>query len=54
MIPYWWILTIPSSIAAGAAMYPTRQPVIAYAFEKPPIRIVRSRMPGRALIARWV
>jgi hypothetical protein len=53
MIPYWWTLTIPSRIPAGAASQPTRQPVIAYAFEKPPMRMVRSRIPGSALNGRW-
>ena len=53
MIPYWWTLTIPSRIGAGAHSQPIRQPVIAYALEKPPMRIVRSRMPGSELNARW-
>src|SRR5439155_1198074 len=53
MIVYWWILRMPSTISAGAASQPIRQPVIAYAFEKPPIRIVRSRMPGSDENARW-
>ena len=52
MMLYWWTFTIPSRIPAGAHSQPTRQPVIAYAFEKPPMRIVRSRIPGSALIAR--
>ncbi len=55
MIPYWWTLAIPTMSSAGAATYPIRQPVMAYAFEKPPIRTDRSRMPGRALnaVCRW-
>ena len=53
MIPYWCTFTIPSRIPAGAHIQPTRQPVIAYAFEKPPMRIVRSRIPGSELNARW-
>ena len=53
MIPYWWTLTIPSRIGAGAHIHPTRQPVMAYALENPPMRIVRSRIPGSELNARW-
>ena len=53
MIVYWWIFRIPSRIPAGAHIQPMRQPVIAYAFEKPPMRIVRSRIPGSAENARW-
>jgi hypothetical protein len=29
MIVYWWILRMPSMIAAGAASQPIRQPVMA-------------------------
>ena len=51
MIPYWWTLRMPSRMSRGAAAQPTRQPVMAYALEKPPSRIVRSRAPSNELKA---
>ena len=39
---------------AGAAQYPTRQPVIAYVFERLFTRIVRARMSGDSAAGdRW-
>ena len=36
--------------AAGKRPQPSRQPVIAYAFENPSTRMVRSSIPGNAAI----
>ena len=45
---YWWILSAASQISFGAQRYPILHPVIAYAFENPLRRIVRSRNPSMA------
>ena len=41
-------LVTGSTSARGKTPYPSRQPVIAYAFEKPSASTTRSRIPGSA------
>jgi hypothetical protein len=44
---------IESTSSEGAARYPSRHPVIEYAFENPLTVTVRSRIDSRAARLRW-
>jgi len=52
-IVYWWMRFIARVASGGASAYPSRIPVIAYAFENPSKTTVRSRIPGSEAIEVW-
>ena len=49
----FFLLVITLITGSGPTAYPRRQPVMAYAFEKPFTTMVRSFMPGSVAMLMW-